>query len=166
MRFVTVICLVAILAQGCATSYKSSGFGGGYTETQLDENVFKVSFRGNGYTGLERASDFALLRCSELALQHGYKYFVVVDAASSISNSTFTTPTTSRTTTNANVYGNHVYGNSSTVTTGGQTYNISKPSASNTIVCFNEKPDDAFSYNAEFMYRSITEKYGIRKTTR
>ena len=166
MRIVIVVFLMVVLVLGCATPYKSSGFRGGYSETQLDENVFKVSFRGNGYTGRERASDFALLRCSELALQHGYKYFVVVDASTYSSNSTFTTPTTSRTTANAYVYGNQAHGNATTITTGGQTYTISKPSASNTIVCFVEKPDEGFSYNAEFIFRSISEKYGIKKTTK
>ena len=35
-----------------------------------------------------------------------------------------------------------------------------KPTASNTIVCFNEKPEE-FSFNAEFVARSLREKYGL-----
>jgi hypothetical protein len=61
--------------QACATGYKSDGFVGGYSETQLDENVFKVAFRGNGYTRQDRAADFTLLRSAELALKSGYSYF-------------------------------------------------------------------------------------------
>ncbi len=47
---------------GCATSYQQRGFAGGYSETQLAPDVFRVNFEGNGYTSSERAQDFALLR--------------------------------------------------------------------------------------------------------
>lgn len=147
--------------QGCATGYKSNGFTGGYSETQLDENVFKVSFRGNGYTRRERAEDFTLLRSAELALENGYKYFVIIDSSSHTRNSTYTTPVTSHTTANAYGTGNYAYGTATTTTSGGQTYNISKPSTSNTIVCFKEKPAAGFSYNAEFIYKNVSQKYGI-----
>ena len=45
---------------------------GGFTESQLDTNVFRVTFKGNGYTSPDRAEDMALLRSAELALQHGF----------------------------------------------------------------------------------------------
>ena len=162
MKYLSILALVMAFLQGCATTYQGSGFSGGYSETQLDENVFKVTFRGNGYTSRERASDFALLRSAELTLQSGYKYFAVIDANSYTSNSTYTTPTTSNTT--ANVYGsdNYAYGNTTTTTYGGQAYNISRPSTSNTIVCFKEKPENVFNYNAEFIYKNIIQKYGIQ----
>jgi hypothetical protein len=31
------------------------------------------------------------------------------------------------------------------------------------MVCFKEKPESTFSYNANFIYKSITEKYDIKK---
>lgn len=70
---------VVILLAACASPYQPEGFGGGYSETQLSENIFKVSFRGNGYTSEDRAADMALLRSAELALENGFKYFAVVD---------------------------------------------------------------------------------------
>ena len=149
-RIISIICIVAL--HGCATAYQKSGFSGGYSETQLDENVFKVTFHGNGYTGRERVEDFTLLRSAELTLENGYKYFAVIDENSYTSNSTYTTPTTSYTTGSAYGNGNYAYGNATTTTYGGQTYNISKPSSSNTIVCFKEKPSSIFTYNAEFIY--------------
>lgn len=155
MKNLFIISLIAIFIQSCSTPYKGSGFRGGYSETQLDENVFKVSFRGNGYTGRERVSAFTLLRCAELALENGYKYFVIIDANSYTSNSIYTTPTTFNTT----GYGQ---GNSTTTTAGGQTYIISKPSSSNTIVCFKEKPESGFSYNAGIIYKNISLKYDIK----
>ncbi|WP_351079224.1 hypothetical protein [Shewanella sp. CAL98-MNA-CIBAN-0140] len=162
MKFLPLLLLLPlVLLSGCSTSYQSNGFSGGYSETQLDDNVFKVSFRGNGYTRRERVSDFTLLRSAQLAVENGYKYFLVVDSNSYTSNSTYTTPTTSNTTASAYSTGNYAYGNATTTTTGGQTYNISKPSSSNTIVCFKEKPKNGFSYNAEIIFKNITKKYGI-----
>jgi len=162
MKHLILIAISALLIQGCATSYQGSGFSGGYSETQLDENVFNVSFRGNGYTGRERVADFTLLRSAELTLNNGFQYFAIIDANSYTSNSTYTTPTTSNTTGNAYGSGNYAYGSATTTTTGGQTYNISKPSSSNTIVLFKEKPASVFTYNAKFIYKNIRQKYGIK----
>lgn len=162
MKNLVLVATVVLILQGCATAYHKSGFSGGYSETQLDENVFTVSFRGNGYTGRERVADFTLLRSAELTLEHGYKFFAIIDANSYTSNSTYTTPTQSYTTGSAYGTGNYAYGSATTTTTGGQTYNISKPGASNTIVCFVEKPDSVFTYNAEFIYKNIRQKYDIK----
>lgn len=161
MKPIILISLAVFFLQGCATSYQSDGFSGGYSESQLDENVFRVSFRGNGYTRRDRVADFTLLRSAELAIQNGYNYFVVIDANSYTSTSTHTTPTRTNTTASAYGTGNYAYGNATSITTGGQTYNISKPSSSNTIVCFKEKPSMGFSYNANFIHKSLTEKYDI-----
>jgi len=162
MKNFILIALIALFLQGCATSYQKSGFGGGYSETQLDENVFNVSFRGNAKTSRERVADFTLLRSAELTIENGYKYFAVIDANSYTSNSTYTTPTRSHATGSAYGYGNYAYGSATTTTTGGQTYNISKPSSSHTIVCFKEKPDSVFTYNAEFIYKNIRQNYDIK----
>lgn len=162
MKYLLQIALVLVLLQGCATNYQSSGFSGGYSETQLDENVFRVTFSGNGYTSGERASDFALLRSAELALKNGYKYFVIIATDNYTSSSTYTTPTTSNTTAYFHGSGNYAYGNATTTTYGGQTYNIFKPSSTNTIMCFKEKPEGGFSYNADFVYRNIKAQYGIK----
>jgi len=153
--------MIMFILQGCATSYQKTGFAGGYSETQLDENVFNVSFRGNGYSGRERVADFTLLRSAELAIENGFQYFAIIDASSYTSNSTYTTPTESRTTGSVYGAGNYAYGSANTKTTGGETYNISKPSASNTIVCFKEKPETIFTYNSNFIYKNIRQKYGI-----
>jgi hypothetical protein len=157
--------LVVVFLQACsATPYQKqkSIYSGGYTETQLDENVFRVSFDGNEYTGADRVADFTLLRSADLTLQHGYSYFVVIDANSYSNYSAFTMPTTSHTTASAHGFGNSAYGSATTTTTGGQTFLVSKPSSTNTIVCFKEKPKNVFSYNAKFIYKNINEKYDIK----
>ena len=154
--------LVGLALIGCATPYQSKGFTGGFSETQLDVNVFQVSFRGNAYTSGERAADFTLLRSAELAIENGYSYFIIVDSERSSQTSSYTTPTTSHTTGSVYGSGNYVYGSATTTTTGGQTYFYSKPRSTNTIVLFREKPEiNGLVYNAEFVVRSIRQKHGM-----
>jgi hypothetical protein len=153
---------VSALLAGCATAYQRDGLAGGYTETQFGENIFQVSFRGNGYTRGERASDFALLRSAEVATENGFRYFIVVESGKDSSLSTYTTPTQSYTTGSAYGHGNMAYGSATTTTYGGQTYIIRKPSATNTIICFKEKPGiTGLVFDAEFVKKSLKQKYGI-----
>lgn len=150
---------------GCATSYQAKSFSGGFSETQLDKNVFRVSFKGNGYTGSERAEDFALLRSAELTLQNGFTHFAIVDGRQSNDYGVITTPTQSYTTGSVTSYGNTAYGSARTTTTGGQSFIIKKPSSTNTIVCFNGKPENGmFTYDAQFLYQSLARKYQIQPT--
>lgn len=151
----------AMILAACATAYQPQSFTGGFSETQLDTNVFRVTFKGNGYTPRERAEDFTLLRSAELTLKNGFKYFVIVDGRSGTDVAAFTTPTQSTTYGSASVYGSTAYGTATTTTTGGQTFLIRKPSLTNTIVCLTVKPEGVFAYNAAFIYRSLREKYHI-----
>lgn len=150
-----------LILQGCATGYQKEGATGGYSHLQLDTDVYKVTFKGNGFTSRQRVSDFALLRSAEITLLNGYNYFIILDIDNYVSRSSYTTPTTSQTNMNFNHYGNSVYGNATTTTYGGQTYNVSKPSYTNTIMCLTEKSDTSFSYNAQFVASKIKEKYGL-----
>ena len=156
------IAILGCFCLACATPYQPNALRGGFSETRLDENVFQVSFRGNGYTGKERARNFALLRSAELTLENGYSYFVILEADHYSKHSTYTTPSTSYTTASATWSGNTASASATTTTTGGQTYNISKPRTTNTIYLLKTKPEDgAFAYNAEFIRRSLREKYRI-----
>ena len=162
MKHILLVIMTLATLQGCATAYQSRGHSGGYSETQLDENIFKVSFSGNGYISANKVADYTLLRSAELTLQNGFKYFAIVDANSHIENSTYTSPTTYHTT--GNVIGTTY--NAKTTTRGGQTYHFSKPSSSNMIVCYKEKPENIFTYSAEFVFKNITEKYNIKHDSR
>jgi hypothetical protein len=155
-------CVIAQLAFACATEYQRKSYTGGYSETQFDRNVFVVNFRGNGFTSEERVADFVLLRSSELALQHGFAYFVVVSARDVNRYSAYTAPNTSQTSATVSGYGNTAYVQAQTVTYGGQTYLIKKPGRTNTIVCLRRRPDGGgLVYDASFLRGSISEKYGI-----
>lgn len=156
MKNLTVLLFILIIT-GCSTSYQSDSFTGGYTETQLADNIYKVSFRGNGYTSRSKAEDFTLLRCAELTLQQGYRFFIVIDGRNSSSSSTITTPTT--TYSSATITGNSIYGSSNTY--GGKTYMVSKPSSTNTIALLKEKPRNQFAYNAQMIFNNLKNKYDI-----
>jgi hypothetical protein len=154
-----ILVIIIFILSGCATKYQSIGITGGYTETRLGNNIFAVSFKGNGFTSRERTKDFTLLRSAELTLKNGYKYFIIKSSENYTRHSTYTTPT--HTNINGNVYGNTFYG--STTTYGGRTYNISKPVTNYTIICFKEKPkNNTIIYEANFIIKSIKEKYGIK----
>ena len=68
---------------GCATPYGSSAgnYLGGFSEAQLGENMFQVSFEGNAYTKADTVANYTLLRSAELTLQYGFTHFIVVDKA-------------------------------------------------------------------------------------
>lgn len=163
MPILLPLLLLALLG-GCATSYQKDGFTGGYSETRLREDIFEVSFRGNGYTSRERATDFTLLRSAELALENGFPYFVIVSSEKDTSVSSYTSPSTSHSTISAHGSGRHMYGNAITTTYGGQTYYFSKPSATNRIICFKEMPEtDALVLEAQFVVNSIRNKHELNK---
>jgi len=156
--------LGALLSVGCATPYQKVGFTGGYSETRLDEHIFRVNFRGNGYTSAERAADFCMLRCAELTRGHECRYFIILEGGDSVSYSTYTTPSTSHTTGSASVYGNTAYGSATTHTYGGQTHLISKPRSALVIRCRRDKPEGQVGglvLDANFITCSIRDKYGL-----
>jgi hypothetical protein len=163
---------IAALLSGCATTYQAEGVTGGFSSSQLDENVFQIGFKGNGFTDRDKANNYALLRSAEIALEKGYSYFVIIDAQQYSKISTYTTPVLATTNINTNTdgsayssgnninYSGHTYGTAKTTFSGGETQVTSKPRTMNTIVCFKEKPN-GFSYNAEFVAKSMREKYGL-----
>lgn len=150
---IVLFAVLALFVSGCATGYQKQGFTGGYTDMKVQDDIFKVGFRGNAYCGSGRAEDFALLRCAEIALENGYKYFVIIDEKSGVTTGAYTTPVTAQTTTQtygsvqgtaySNMYTGSYSGTThgSTTYSGGQTYTFHKPSTRNTIKCFKEKPE-------------------------
>ena len=161
-----VISFLCLLAIGCATPYASTSYVGGYSETRMAPDVFRVRFNGNGFTSSERALDFALLRAADLTLRNGYSYYVIVQESSWVATSTHKTRETTTTTGSAHTYGNTTRFSANTVTYGGYTYNVSKPRAENTILCLKEKPSSGLAYDAQFVSNEIRRKYdlgGIRR---
>lgn len=158
MKWIVSLVASLVILAGCATGYGKAGLFGGYDDTQLDENVFSITFKGNAYTNMQRASDFTYLRAADLTLQNGYTYFAVTFASKNVSTTTYATA--SQTTTEINFYGNTAYATSQT--TPGQTYTQKRPVIEMTIICFKEKPQtDATLFTAKFLSASIKKKYGM-----
>jgi hypothetical protein len=171
-------CFSLCLLAGCATPYQSTGFTGGFSDTQYAPDAFRVVFRGNGYTSPERAQDFALLRASELTIQHGYTCFAIVDENDSTRTFSYTTPGHADTTaygtgySSGNIYLNpyggtysgtsSAYVNASTTYTPPQTYVFYKPQTGLLCKCFQTKPDGIFTFDAAFLEQSLTQKYHIK----
>jgi hypothetical protein len=154
--FAVGVCVLA----GCATPYKGNGIAGGFSETQLSENVWRVNFQGNGYTRGERATDMALMRSADLALMNGFTHFAIADSKSDTQTAAFTTPMTATTTGSASRIGNNVYGSATTRFSGGDTIYISYPSANNTVVMFKGKPENIpMAFDALFLCQSLGKKY-------
>ena len=80
MRSWLALTFVALGLSACATPYQPEGYRGGFSELQLSRSAWRVEFRGNGYTRPARASDFALLRATELVLAAGCTHYEVVSA--------------------------------------------------------------------------------------
>lgn len=155
----SIACLAFLALGGCATPYQSTSFTGGFSETQLAPNVFRVKFRGNGYTSDERTSDFALLRAADLTLLNGYRYFGVAAEGTDYSSQAVTMPSTSSTAVTTSSTGNWAY--ATTTTTPGQTLLFRFPSSTSTIICFKENPNGDL-FDASFVARSIRQKYRIK----
>lgn len=133
----TVTFAAALLLTGCVTPtpYQPYGPNGGYSETQLDVNVFNVYFNGNRQTSTEKSELFALIRSAELTLQKGHLFFQIHSGKTGTSNSV--------TTSVSNFFGDGLFSTATTTVT---------PSTSNTIIIFKERPANGFSYNAEYIY--------------
>ena len=153
-----IIFLVLIISlTGCMDQYqkKEYSWGAGHSETQLDNNIFRVTYTGDEFTSEEAAIDFSLLRCAELTIENGYNYFSIMEKNSSVKTEVYSVPATYQT------Y-NSGYGAATTYTYGGGTYSSSSPSSDNTIMMFKQKPSAGISYNAEFVANSIRNKYKMQ----
>lgn len=153
---------IFILLTACATGYTADGLLGGYSDMQLGENLYQVSFRGNGYTSSDRAANLALLRAAEITLSNGASHFAIVDGNTSSQQQTHTTPQNSYTTGTINTYGSMGSYNSQTTTYGGQTITISKPKSKNFILIVDDPENfNGPLLNATTISNSVKEKYGI-----
>ena len=91
--------LLSLCALGCAspTGYHPLTGAGGWEDTRLQPDFFRVSFEGNESTTMTRAQDLALLRASDLTLANGYTHFAVVDESESTRIDQVVTPASTET---------------------------------------------------------------------
>jgi hypothetical protein len=145
----------ALLLAACATAYQSTGFTGGFRDTQLAPYVFRVSFSGNAFTSNDRVQDFALLRAAELTLANNARYFGVISATDQSRRDTYISPGSSYTTGTASGYGNTAYYSGTTTYTAPQVQPYYKPCVGMMIRTFKSKPEGGFAFDANFIRNSI-----------
>jgi len=137
LRILLLLTPVALV--GCQTGYQSQSFTGGYSEflTAPDEAV--ITFRGNGYTGVERVVEMTALRCAEVTLAHGYRYFVGTSLSDLSRQTSLTTPGYANTYGTATAFGNFATGSATTIVTPPQTINFYKPAVMISIKMSNDE---------------------------
>ncbi len=74
MKFLFLIFSIILIS--CSTPYQKSGFTGGFSEYQLDKDIFKVKFRGNAFTDLDTTKKYSLVRAAEITLENGGDFFI------------------------------------------------------------------------------------------
>lgn len=167
MRKLAVV-IISLALTGCATGYKPDGPLGGYSETQLDTNSFKVDYHGNAYTSRERAQDYVLLRSAEVTLENGFSHFVIADSRQEEEISTYNEPVTTSTRQKTKVKGNTMRVRSETFTSGGGVKVQRHPRMSNTIVCFKGRPtktaqfDGALVHDARMISTALRKEHEIK----
>lgn len=139
---------LSVVISSCATPYQRKSFTGGYSDFKIQDSIYRVSFVGNGFSDIEKASNFALLRSAEIALKNGFDYFIIIESNHDYKDFSIVTPSTSHTSGKINLstpsYGSNISGDysSNTVHSGGGIFNVHKPRAHLTIQCFHEKPQN------------------------
>ncbi len=76
-RLAALAVTLALAAGTGCTTYHASGATGGFSETKLSATSYQVQFRGNGYTSPARVQKFMMRRAAELALENGFRYFIL-----------------------------------------------------------------------------------------
>jgi hypothetical protein len=75
------VLILGLALAACATPYQSAGSGiaaGGYEDQQLEGEIWRVTFGGNGFTTRETAQTYWLYHCAEVAIEHGFDGFEIL----------------------------------------------------------------------------------------
>lgn len=162
---------VLAFLSGCTTPYQAMGAAGGFSEAQLGENVWRVTFRGNAYTDRELTRELALLRSAELALANGFNFFILTDSSIDNRTASFTTPLTAQTrgTATTTGYGNGYGGfdastryKSTTTFSGGETIVVVSPAVTTTATMFKDMPQiNGTVYDARLICNSVGKRYEV-----
>lgn len=165
MKKIIVALFGVVLLSGCATPYKPNGFAfnGGFDSVELEPNYFRVVFKGNEKTSRERASDFALLRASDLMLERGCASFAVVKSSNDVKKGNFYIPSAQTTNSTITTYGNTTTIQSNTMPSIGMIGSLEFPKSTIEAKCSNEAPDITKGiYSSKFINDSLRAKYKIK----
>jgi len=85
----TSVLLLLIILISCSTPYQPQNALGGYSSYKIEENTFRVQFKGNQHTKAEKVFEYLERRCAEITIKNGYDYFMVVEDSSHINKAEF-----------------------------------------------------------------------------
>ena len=159
---ITITLLTLLILGGCATPYQPEGAMGGFYETRIDENVYRVSFRGNAYTSLDKATYFTMLRSAELTLEKGYNHFLVIDEEQYFKEVTSKMPDRTSYSTQVRKSPDRIRLKVTVKNYPGQEITTYKPRSSNTIMMFKYPPADEY-FDARYVKRTIENEYNLQK---
>lgn len=167
MKKILMLCAISAVLFGCTTptTYKPIGkiTGDGYEEIELSPNYFKVIFRGNVETSLERTADLALLRASDLMLARNCPSFEVAKSDQDVTTRLWSRPETLTTTTDTQTIGDTIKTTTKTDSTGGDLYEVHFPKVTLEVKCSTAKPDlEKNIYDTAFINRSLKQKYEVK----
>jgi len=160
LTFKGIVYLVLLLGlSSCMeTSYRSTGsMWTGFSDVQLAPNKFRINFNGNITDDQNRIRDFTLIRSAEVAIENGFKYFVVLDEKNLTEEISSSMPMTSYS--SGSLSGGSFSAN--TQYYGGGTAVFRAPVFNNTIICYTKKPQGLDSYDAAFLVNSLKKSYDI-----
>lgn len=81
MKYFFVFPFATLLMIGCQSStvYKQAQNGQfGYSDTKLDDKIYRVNFRGNSITSRETVETYMMYRVAQLTLEKGYTHFKIL----------------------------------------------------------------------------------------
>ena len=81
-RLLLVALSVLILSRCASLQYRSFSSLGQFEDFQLNDELFRVRYVGNGYTSQSEAEQIALVQAARITLQNGFRYFAVVEDGS------------------------------------------------------------------------------------
>lgn len=77
--FVIAIAAAALAACASPTPFEpANGSRYGFADLKIEENRYRISFRGNSLTTKEQVETALLLRAAEVTLENGYDHFTIV----------------------------------------------------------------------------------------
>ena len=153
----TILVLLLTISVACAPKYGKAGWRGGYSETPLQGDTYRVAYVGGSEKFVEKGLH---LRCAEIAKEKGFEWFSVIQSSTKNDPVVFSSPGyTIITPTGQNTDGgNTEFGSSENY----QRHEVSEIraeideyKATAVIRLLNTKPSDGEVFHAETVYQEL-----------
>lgn len=162
LKLIAACIASALLLGACATPYQKQGLTGGFTETQLSPETYRISFKANTLTSADQVQDFTLLRAAELTLENGHRYFVVQESVDQTQRHVTVVPATTYSSGKVKSSGDKAKYESYSSSSPGYVKEEFSPGLGMVIRTLDAKPAKGEAYDAAFLVKSLKTKYEIK----